>query len=441
MKTLALITILAFTNPCFARPFTTITTKAELKSYLVKKKFNGVVYVADKEKVLLKEAFGYRNLNTQEKLETDDLFQIGSTTKQMVALGILKLQDAGKLSINDKLKNYISVPETYSEITIKDILNHTSGITNFTDRQEFWDNLKAETVLSHQDIINFINQYPLDFETRTKWQYSNSGYIFAGKIIEDLSGQAWDKFLSQNIFQPLQMNHTGYALHFEKVSPVKGNVRIKGEVFQQVDDFNMSWALAAGALYSNAEDMSKWLKNFSDNALITTESMVEMLTPFKRNYGLGVIIQNKDNDQFITHEGRTPGYVTQIGQLKNRELSIVVFDNKDGAGGDIRSLLYNLFVRGKAEAIKPETIKVSKEDLQEYVGTFSDGTLKIKVYERDGELFMFPEGQREIGTRAIDKDEFDLEGFAAEEFIRDESGKVTAMKHYQGDYTAIFSRL
>jgi CubicO group peptidase (beta-lactamase class C family) len=441
MKTLTFLTFLAFSNLCFARPFTTINSTAELKEYLVKKKFNGVVLVADKEKVLLKEAFGFRNLNSQEKLEADDLFQIGSTTKQMVALGILKLQDAGKISIDQKLKNYVSVPESYSEIKIKDILNHTSGITNFTDRQEFWEKLDAETILSHQDIINFINLYPLDFETRTKWQYSNSGYIFAGKIIEDISGHSWDKFLAQNIFQPLQMNHTGYALNFEKVSSVKGNVRIKGDVYQQVDDFNLSWALAAGALYSNAEDMVKWLRNYSNNTLITTESMNEMLTPYKKNYGLGVIIQNKDGDQFITHEGRTPGYVTQIGQLKIRGLSFVSFDNKDGAGGDIRSLLYNLFVKGKAEAIKPETIAVTVVELQEYVGTYSDGSLVIKVYERDGELFMFPEGQREIGTRAVDKDEFDLEGFAAEEFIRDENGKIKAMKHYQGEHTSTFSRL
>lgn len=442
MKSIVLLSFLALINPCFARPFVTITNTEELRNYLVKKKFNGVALVADKERILFKEAFGFRDINTQEKLQTDDKFQIGSTTKQMVALGILQLQDHGKLSIDNKLNDYVSVPESYNKITIKDMLNHTAGITNFTDRQEFWEKLDPKVVLTHQDIIDFILKYPLDFEPLTKWNYSNSGYIFAGKIIESISGLDWDKYLAQNIFAPLKMNNTGYALYFEDVSPVKGFVQIKGDVYQMVEGFNMSWALAAGGIYSTAEDMMKWLKNFSDNKLISTTAMNEMLTPFKKNYALGVIVKKtEDGDQFITHEGRTPGFVTQIGQLKKRGLSIVSFDNKDGAGGDIRSLLLNLFVKGKAEAIKTETIKVTPETLQEYVGTYSDGSLVIKVYERDGELFMFPEGQREINTRPVDKDEFDLEGFAAEEFIRDENGKIKEMKHYQGDYVGIFSRL
>lgn len=441
MKIIAFFLFLFLSFGSYASPLTTITNTDELRVYLNKKKFNGVILVANKEKILLKEAFGYRNIYSKEKLEADDLFQIGSTTKQMVAMSILKLQDEGKLSINQTLANFISVPESYQSITIKDVLNHTAGLSNYTDQKEFWEKVDPNVALSLQEIIDFVVERPLDFDPRTKWNYSNSGYIFAGKIIEQASGTTWNKFLSQSIFSPLEMKHTGYALRFEDVSPVKGFVKIKGDVYQMVEGFNMSWALSAGAIYSNVEDMLKWLKNFSNNTLISNASMKEMLTPFKNNYALGVIVQNKNGDQFITHNGRTPGFVTQIGQLQNRGLSFISFDSKDGAGGEIRTLLYDLFVKGKAEAIKADSIEMTASELQEYAGTYSDGKLVVKFYERDGSLYAFPEGQREIEMRPIAKDEFDLEGFAAQEFIRDENGKLKEIKHYQGDRISTFSRL
>lgn len=441
MKIYIVILLLLISTLASASPLTTITSIAQLRSYLQKKEFSGVILVADKERVIFKEAFGYRNLITKEKLQASDIFQIGSNTKQMVAMGLLKLQDDNQLNIDAPLKNFLKVPAEYQSIKIRDLLNHTSGITNYTEKKEFWELAATKGELSLQEIIDFTVKYELDFKPLSSWKYSNSGYIFAGKIIEDISGKTWDRYLNENIFAPLNMKSTGHVNDFSSISPVKGHMKLTGSIYSPVDEFSLSWAQSAGSLYSTAEDLSKYLQNYSQNIILTEESLKDMLTPFKKSYGLGVTLEKKNDDLFIQHNGRTPGFVSSIGQLKNRGLSIVALDNKDGAGGDLRSLLYDLFVKGRAEAISADSIDVSEKELMEYEGSYASEKLKVKVYLKEGSLVLFPEGQIEFPLRPISRDNFELESFAAEEFIRDENGQIKGINHYQSGEITYFQKL
>lgn len=440
MKTLIFVLITFGPLSLFAGAMTELTTAEALATYIQKTGFNGVVLVGRHKNVLLKKAFGFKNLESKIPLTVEDRFQIGSNTKQFVAAALLKLQEQQKLSIDDSVVKYLPQYNIPAEITIRDILNHTSGLTNFTDRKEFWETLDPEKTLTLDDLIQFTLRFPLDFPPKSEWNYTNSGYIVAGKIIEEVTGESWDHFIKKTFLDPLQMNNSGYAEHFENVSDVSGHRKIQGELLPY-SGFNLSWALSAGALYSTADDLFKWTSIFSDSTLLSAPSKTDMQTPFKENYGLGLTIASYGEDTYISHTGRTPGFVSKISWLKNSDLSIIQLDNIDGAVRGISELLMNFYSNGSALVVKLDRLNLPKEKLQDYVGKYVAGSFELNVFTKDDKLFLQPnDGQPPYELQCNDTDSFNLEGFAGEEFIRNAEGKIVGLKHYQGGHISEFNR-
>ena len=157
------------------------------------KEFNGTVLVMQKGKVLYKKAFGMadREWNVPNTIETK--YRIGSVTKQFTAACIMQLAGQGKLSVDDKLSKFIPDYPKGDSITVHMLLNHTSGITNYTDLPEFWP--KAILPLSTDSMIALFKNKPLDFSPGTKWNYSNSGFFLLGVIVEKASGKTFTEYL------------------------------------------------------------------------------------------------------------------------------------------------------------------------------------------------------------------------------------------------------
>ncbi len=443
MKTLLLTLVLIQSFSAFAGPMLELTNAETLSAYIEKTGFNGVVLVGLENKTLFKKAYGYRNFITKEPLTTDDRFQIGSNTKQFVSAALLKLQEEGRLSIDKSVIEYLPQYKSKipTEITIRDILNHTSGITNFTDHKEFWENLDPDKILTLDDLIEFTLQYPLDFEPRTKWNYSNSGYVIAGKIIEEVTGESWHEFIKKTFLLPLQMNNTGYAEKFESVSNVYPHIKDeKGEIVPYAG-LNLSWALSAGAMYSTVDDLFKWTAIYSESHLLSEASKADMQRPFKENYGLGLMIQPYGQDLHINHGGRTIGFVSKISYLKNSKISVIKLDNTDGTTGGIPELLMNFYTRGKALVVKLDRIEMPADKLQDYAGRYTAGNFEVNIFVKNEKLFLQPnDGQPAYELTANDEDSFNLGGFAGEEFIRDSNGKISGLNHYQNGYKSQFLR-
>ncbi len=422
----------------FAGPMVEISSKEELNSYIVKSKFNGVVLVAKDKNILMKEAFGYKNLESKIPLTTSDKFQIGSNTKQFIAASLLKLQEEGRVSLDDSITKYLPELSEYKNIKVRDILNHTSGISNYTDHEEFWSMLDYNKTLTLDEIINFTSKFPLEFETKTKWNYSNSGYIIAGKILEIVSGQTWDEFLEENFLKPLDMKDTGYQEYFEKISDVTGNV-LQNDKLVPFTDLNLSWALSAGALYSTVDDLLKWTSIYEKSSIISDSSRKEMQTPFLKNYGLGLWIQPYNDDVLIKHGGRTPGFVSNIDFLRNSKLKVITLDNIDGKTSDVAGILVDFYSNGKALAIKTDSYPLQVESFQEYEGEFASGKFEVKVFVNGNKLFLQPnDGQPAYLMIPNDKDSFNLQFISGEEFIRNAKGTIIALKHYQNNHVSSF---
>ncbi len=423
----------------FAGPMQTIGTVAEFESYLNEAHFNGVLLVTKNNEVLFKKAFGVKDFVSNTPLSTNDKFQIGSVTKQFVAASILKLQEENKLSLEDDVTKYLPESPIFKGIKIRDVLNHTSGIANYTDQDGFWQHLPQDRSPSLTDLINAIALYPFDFAPTTKWNYSNSGYIVAGRIVEVVSGESWDSFIRSHFLVPLQMTDTGYVESFKDVSDVVGHVdRGQGPV---PFELNLSWAAAAGGLYSTLDDLAKWVTIYDTSALLSENSKTQMQTPFLNNYALGINVVNSNGETKITHGGRTPGFTTKLTYLKKSKMKVVKFDNTDGGIIEPEAIALNYFNKGTAEVPKLKPYPVDKATFSEYTGFFKAETLGFNVFIKDNELYLQPDdGQPPYKLVANDKDSFRLLSIAGEEFVRDEAGQVIAIRHYQGGGSSEFKK-
>ena len=439
MKLIALLSIF-YSILAFAGPMKEISSTEEFEAYLLDAQFNGVLLIQKDQRVLYRKAHGLRDFESQVPLKITDKFQMGSITKQFVSASILKLQDQGKLSIDDDLTKHIPQYLFLKGVSIRDILNHTSGIDNYTDNKSFMKIAFGKKSLTLNDIIDFLSTLPLNFTPKTKWQYSNSGYIVAGKVVEAVSGLTWDEFISTNFLKPLKMNNTGYVEYFESVSDTRGHQFVDGK-FKKVEGFNMSWALSAGALYTTVDDLALWTDIYDSSPLLSKSAKKEMQTPFLSNHGLGLNITKYKNDIKIHHGGRTPGFNSNLIYLKKAQLKVVKLDNNDGGAADITPVALDFFASGKALALKTAPFAADIKQMVDYEGQYQSPSLKMKIYFKNGQLYAFPEGQREFLLTANDIDSFRLMGFAGEEFIRDHQGKVTQLHHYQNGSMAVFKKV
>ena len=422
-----------------AGPLQEINTLPQFENYLMDRQFNGVLLVAQKNKVLFKKAFGVKDFTSLTPLTTEDKFQIGSVTKQFVAAALLKLQQENKLSIDDEVTKYLPQLENFKGVTIRDVLNHTSGIPNYTDEPTFWQTVDFNRESGFDEILDFTAKLKLEFKPKTKWKYSNSGYIVAGKILEIVSGQSWEQYLKAAFFEPLQMNETGYAPYFKNVSDVKGHVAADGNFVPY--EFNMTWVLTAGALHSTAEDLLKWIAIYDSSVLLSEDSKTQMQTTFLANYALGIGVEQFNNETKISHNGRVPGFTTALTYLKTSQLKVVKFDNTDGGSLDAGSLALNFFANGSVTALKTKAYPINSSVLADYVGVFSGSKMNFNVFIKDETLFLQPnDGQPAYPLVPNDLDSFRLLSLAGEEFIRNGAGAVVELKHYQGGNVSVFKK-
>ncbi len=172
-------------------------------------RFHGYVLVKQKGRVLLSSGFGYSDYTSKSKGTAQTRYQVGSVTKQFTASVILKLAEAGKLSLRDALSKYFPEFPNADKVTIEHLLTHTSGIYNYTNSRKAFDSLRG-IASSRDEMMRMIAHYPYDFEPGTRWNYSNSAYSILGYIIEKVTGKPYERNVREMIFTPLGMTRSGF---------------------------------------------------------------------------------------------------------------------------------------------------------------------------------------------------------------------------------------
>jgi len=264
-------------------------------------------------------------------------YSIGSISKQFTAAAILLLQEQGKLSIDDAVGKYIPGLTRGNEVTIRQILSHTSGY------QDYWPEDYVMTPMLHpetaQQIIDTWGKKQLDFDPGSQWQYSNTNFVIAGAIVEKVSGEKLVDFLGEHIFQPLgmksvwnsdetkltQADATAYFRHALgplRVAPKEGR----------------GWMFAAGELAMTAHDLALWDASLIAQSVLKPESYKQMFTAVTlkdgkdTHYGLGVGVRDLNSHRNIEHSGEVSGFVSDNQVFVDDGAAVAVLTNQDAVG-------------------------------------------------------------------------------------------------------------
>lgn len=237
---------------------------------LIKKQFKsnetGVsALVAKNGKVIYRKAFGKANLELDVDMTSDNVFQVGSITKQFTSVSILMLLEEGKLNLEDEITKFIpDYPTKGQKITVHHLLTHTSGIKSYTAMQSFGEIFTIDQ--SPLKFIEFFKNEPMDFNPGEKYMYNNSGYFLLGYIIEKVSGMSYSKFIQERIFDKIDMKNSYYGSQTKLIKNRASGYQ-KREVFSNAQYISLTLPYAAGSIMSTVDDMFKWQTAITNDVL------------------------------------------------------------------------------------------------------------------------------------------------------------------------------
>jgi CubicO group peptidase (beta-lactamase class C family) len=286
--------------------------------------------------IAYRHAYGNARLDSATLAKPAMRYSIGSISKEFTAAAVLLLQEVGKLSLNDKVGRFIPGLTRANEVTIRQLLSHTSGYEDYWP-QDYLMPLMLQPVTA-QKILDTWASKPLDFEPGTKWQYSNTNYVIAGLIVEKASGEPLLQFLQQKVFTPLNMKSvadtdkaklgdtdpTGYqryALGPPHPAPKEGS----------------GWLFAAGELAMPAEDLAKWDVSIINQKLMKPASYREFETEILlknglgTRYGLGVNVSSEFGHRSLSHGGEVMGFTSENVIFPDERVAVVVLTNQDAS--------------------------------------------------------------------------------------------------------------
>lgn len=318
----------------------------EITSLLLQRRFNGHIFVARHGTILYNRSFGFSDFRNGTPVSYETPFQLASITKTFTATAVLLLHQEEKLHIDSLVLNYI--PEfPYSNITVRHLLNHTSGLQNYMWVMErFWKNSRMP---NNEDMLKtFIRQRrPLDFRPGTRWAYSNTGYAILGLLIERVSGQSYPDFLRERIFEPLEMHNTfAYDVHNEPKPEIRAyGFRPSRGRFVHVPDVSHDGVMGDKGIFSTAADLYKWDQAIYRNELLAPDlwehafEKAQLQNDSTVNYGLGWRLQTFLDHRIVHHPGRWNGFRTSFKRFIDDGATLIILANNNM---DIASLVDNM---------------------------------------------------------------------------------------------------
>tara|TARA_R110002167_G_scaffold128570_9_gene310926 strand:+ start:1517 stop:2596 length:1080 start_codon:yes stop_codon:yes gene_type:complete len=331
-----LILITALSLSCHSKSYGQSST-SQIDSMLQEKYLPNVpgatFLIAKNGNIIYEKAFGLANLELNVPMKPNNVFQIGSMTKQFTAISILMLMEKGELNLQDEITKYIpDYPTNGHKITIHHLLTHTSGIKNFTSMKTL--NAISKQDLSPLALIDFFKNEPLEFLPGEQFKYNNSGYVILGYIIENISGQPYASFVEEQIFKKLGMNDSQYASHTKVIqNRASGYHNKDGYINNRAISFTLPYA--SGSLMSTVNDMYKWQEALKNNLLIGKETTDKAFMNYTLtngthiNYGYGWHIKTRNGIRVWEHGGAIFGFKSMGIYLPDEDIYVIGLNNCD----------------------------------------------------------------------------------------------------------------
>jgi CubicO group peptidase (beta-lactamase class C family) len=286
---------------------------------------------------LLLKGYGKADIEWNVPLPADAMFEIGSITKQFTAAAILQLRDAGKLSLDDEVTKWFPDFDTGgNKVTLRRLLDHTSGIKGLTEMPEF-GNLSVNPRFPRDSAYALIKRYPFEFKTGEAQIYNNSAFWLLGQVVEKASGGSYEDYIEKKLFEPLGMRRSMYCNSSENVERRAHGYGVQNGVFRRAPTNVHTWPFSAGSICSTAGDLVTWLKALHGGKVLSPTSYAEMITPAKLNdgtvtrYGMGIAV-GKDilGLNFIGHGGSISGFTSDAMWYPDAQAAVVVLMNNNG---------------------------------------------------------------------------------------------------------------
>lgn len=380
------------------------------------------IIVVKNGETIFRKGHGMANLELGVHIEPDMVFRLGSLTKQFTAVSILMLAEQGKLALDDPITKFLPDYPTHDHlITVEHLLTHTSGIKSYTSMPE-WPPLwrKDFTV---QELIDFFKDQPMVSAPGACWAYNNSGYILLGAIIEKASGQTYEGFLHQNIFEPLGMKQSYYDNPTRIIPRRVAGYEKSPDGFENAAYLSMTQPYAAGSLASTVEDLALW------DAALYTDRLLKQKTLEKAHvshkladgsstfYGYGWEISEYAGRRFIEHGGGIFGFRSRTIRIPDERVFVAALSNNGGSHPTLLAFKIAALVIGQPYN-EPMPVELNPETSVEYEGVYQiNDSSEIRITREDG-YFFFQYGE---GPRAevipLSSDEFFFKGMSTERLL------------------------
>jgi CubicO group peptidase (beta-lactamase class C family) len=287
--------------------------------------------------VLASGAFGFADLEHRVPAALSTVYAIGSLTKSFTAAAVLALADDGTLSLDDSVGKFVpSFPEPGRSATVRQLLNHTSGIRSMTSLgPHYW--AQAGREIEPADLVAIFANEPSDFPPGTDYKYSNSGYVLLGLVVEKASGMPWGAYVTKRILVPLGLTATRDGQTAELVpGRARGTSRRKAGGFENAWHVSLTQGYAAGAFLSTAGDIAAWIRLLGVSGVLNGASANAMTTPLTLpngkalSYGYGIGVDTFAGRRRLFHGGGLPGFDAWAAYFPADGLAVAVLCNTDG---------------------------------------------------------------------------------------------------------------
>jgi len=328
---------------------------AYVHSEMARQRIPGLALLVSRSgQVIRAQGYGLANVELHVPVQPVTIFQSGSVGKQFTATAVMMLVEEGKISLEDSLTKYFpDAPATWKQVTIRELLSHTAGFTDYP--KDF--NMRKD--YTEADLLKLVEKIPLAYPPGTSWSYSNLGFLTLGLVIHKVTGKFYGDFLQERIFGPLGMDNTRIISEADIVPNRAAGYRlVKGELKNQEWVSPTVNTTADGSLYFSILDLAQWDAALYTEKLLKRSSLDQMWTvarlrngqPNSGHYGFGWFIETKQGHHVVEHAGSWQGFETQISRYVDDRLTVVVLTNlADAKPENFADKVAEMYLSGKAK--------------------------------------------------------------------------------------------
>lgn len=368
-------------------------------------KFMGSVAISENGKIIYTNFVGYNDVETKTEPNENTKYRIGSISKSFTSVLIMKAIEENKISLTTKIKHYFPEIKNAEKITISNLLNHRSGIHNFTDDESYLTWLTQKK--SEKDLVTIIKNGGSDFEPDSKGEYSNSNYVLLSFILEKIYGKSYSDILNEKIIKPIGLKNTSLGKKIDLRNNESNSYKYENG-WKKEPETDLSIPIGAGAIVSTPKDLLQFADALFNGKLITIKSL-ELMKEMNEHFGRGLFQITINDKKGFGHNGGIDGFSSDYIYFPAEKLAFAYTSN--GKNYNISHDLLNAILQQPYEIPSFTTITVKTEDLDQYLGTYSSKELPllVTITKKDAVLIAQASGQSELPLDATAKNIFKFE--------------------------------